>query len=77
MNKTLKTLTFFDLNGVWSEVIKALRLMRYFDYNLEKKLGGWLHIRGRTSYVEFSYPASSYALIGQEQPYSRRTFGTT
>ena len=24
----------FNINGIWSEIIKALRLMRYFDYNL-------------------------------------------
>jgi hypothetical protein len=27
----------FDLSDIWSEVIKALSLMRYFDYNIEKK----------------------------------------
>jgi hypothetical protein len=28
--------TFFDLNDIWSEEIKALRLMGYFDYILKE-----------------------------------------
>ena len=56
----------FDLNGIRSEIIKALRMMQYCDYNLGGKLGGWLHICVRTSYVDCNSPTSSYVLIGRE-----------